>query len=117
MQHLAAIQILTLGAALVFPGSAPRAEAAMTQSFDVGYGWDAGFTYAQPDQLRGGADPAPRINVTDLRAEAVEAVLDPPEAAPRKAVAIPVPGSLVLFGSGLVMLAFAGRRRSSRRSA
>lgn len=117
MQNFAAIQVLMLGASLVFPGSALRADAAPTQSFDVGYGWDAGFTYAQPDQLTGAAVSAEPLNAVDLRAEAVDGVFEVRAASPRKSATIPVPGSLALFGSGLAMLAVVARRRAPRRHA
>jgi hypothetical protein len=116
MQNFAAIQILMLGASLVFPGSALRADAAPMQSFDVGYGWDAGFAYAPPD-LANVAVPVPSISAVELRADAVDGVFEARTASPRKSVVIPVPGSLVLFGSGLVMLAIFARRRTPRRHA
>lgn len=120
MQNFAAIQILMLGASLVFPGSALRADAAPSQSFDVGYGWDAGFTYAQPEQLQSAglaADSRFHTDTTELRAEAVDGAFEARPAAPQKSVTIPVPGSLVLFGSGLAMLAVVARRRAPRRHA
>lgn len=118
MQNLIGIQILVLSAGLALSGGAPSAHAATTQVFDVGYGWDAGFAYAQPDQLHGvpaiAADPGRVAGSLDLRIDAVDA----DRAAPANPVAkeIPVPGALVLFGSGLLALAVAGRRRTVRRA-
>lgn len=118
MQNFIGIQILVLSAALALPGGVPSAHAATTQVFDVGYGWDAGFAYAQPDQLHGlpaiAADPGRVAGPLELRVDAAEA----DRAAPANPAikAIPVPGALVLFGSGLLALAVAGRRRTVRRA-
>lgn len=118
MQNFAGIKILTLGAALVWPGSATLA-AAPVPAFDMGYGWDAGFAYASPGQPGATAsshflieDPAGRTGATALRALATDDVVEATAIAQSNPT-VPVPGSLILFGSGLVMLAIAGRRRSS----
>ncbi len=114
MQNFAAIRLIVLGLGLTFPGVAPAADAAPVQVFDVGYGWDAGFAYASPDGLAGAAK---RESGKSLRAGRAEAAEPGREASSRTPAAVPVPGSLVLFGGGLAALAVAGRRRSPRRPA
>lgn len=118
MQNFIDIRILVLSAGLALSGAAPQANAATSQVFDVGYGWDAGFAYAQPDHVRSipavAADSGFAVGPLELRADAADVDRSPPAAPATKAV--PVPGALVLFGSGLLALAVASRRRATRRA-
>ena len=117
MQNFARMKVLIIGVAMAFPGAGGVAEAASVQQFAVGHGWDSGFAYGQVDPLGDLSFPwQPESATVDaLQAEPLEDVLSRQVAPASKSATVPVPGSLVLFGSGLLMLAIVGRRRAPRR--
>lgn len=110
MQSYTRLKILIVGACVVFSGAMSVAEAAPIHQFDVGYGWDGAFAYGQAETPPSSETPQAS------ESEAVVDTLDVPAVASRKTATVPVPGSLALFGSGLVLLAVAGRRSRRRAS-
>jgi len=116
MQNFTRMKILVVGIGMMLSMSGGVAEAAPVRQFEVGYGWDAGFAYGQAEPLAGvaelslgsGGDVVPQVAAPhELYLEEAVGV--------RKSAAVPVPGSLVLFGTGLLLLAVVARRRAQGR--
>lgn len=115
MQNFTRMKILVVGIGMTLSTLGGVAEAAPVRQFDVGYGWDAGFAYGQAEPSAGvaefslgsGGDVVPQVAPHELYLEEAVGV--------RKSAAVPVPGSLVLFGTGLLLLAVVARRRAQGR--